>query len=197
MSARKDLVALKVERALLQQQVQLMEGQQTRLAAILEKKRLRRERNAMSGHGRQPQQGLRTKQVERLPPLSPPPPLPEVPVRKKNIVTQKPKVLVSNTAVQRLRQEHLLRTRGREALERYSTQTPGPMRKANKNRRRQKCLPSSKAPPSHFPDRYARNELPCSIEHGASGAKLNYLTTHIVQLLLQFITDLENVQAFS
>jgi hypothetical protein len=168
MTGRKDLVALKMERALLQQQVQLMESQQARLAAILEKKRLRRQRQRQ----RQPKHavGMQAggRPLEKLPPLSPPPPLPAPPSQHKNIATQKPKPLLNNAVIQRFRREEVLRTKGREILERRSS--PERKRKG-KQHRRQKCLPSNKAPPCHFPDRYARNELPCSIEHGASGTK--------------------------
>lgn len=162
MADRKNLVALKMERALLQQQVQLMESQQARLAAILEKKRIRRQRHP--AHGAGIQGGGRP--LEKLPPLSPPPPLPVPPPQQKNIATQKPKPLLNNAAIQRFRREQVLRTKGREELERQAS--PQRTRKGKKHRR-QKCLPSNKAPPCHFHDRYARNELPCSIEHGASG----------------------------
>lgn len=169
MTARHDLVALKLERALLQQQVELMGTQQSRLAAILEKKRMRRQRQAVNGGGGHNRGGRSS--LQKLPALSPPPPLPVAPVHKKNIVTQKPQALLTNATIQRFRQAHVLRTRGKEALERQVV-TPGNARKSrNRNRsaRQQKSLPPSKAPPSHFPDRYARNELPCSIEHGTSG----------------------------
>lgn len=73
-----------------------------------------------------------------------------------------------------IRIRHMQRTEGeKEISKRLREKERIEQRKKEKNRKRQ--LVSANVPVSMFPNRYARGELPCSIEHGRGGQYLSWV----------------------
>ena len=68
----------------------------------------------------------------------------------------------------RIRIRHRQRTEGKnEVNKRIKEKEAAERRRSEKNRKRQ--LSGGNVPSSMFPNRYARGELPCAIEHGKGG----------------------------
>lgn len=75
--------------------------------------------------------------------------------------------------LERIRHQHLCRTVGKKIV-RHRQNEGKAKAKLKKTNQAMKCIPL-KIPPSFFPHRYARGELPCSIEHGTKGLYLSWV----------------------
>jgi hypothetical protein len=73
-----------------------------------------------------------------------------------------------------IRIRHMQRTEGKKEVVKR-TKAKDVLEQKLKNKNKKRVLTGSNVPSSMFPNRYARGELPCSIEHGRGGQYLSWV----------------------
>lgn len=82
---------------------------------------------------------------------------------------------IHNRNILRIRQEHAVRTIGRDEVRQTIKQKNlEAEKKASRLKAKDRKIPKISIPPSMLPNRYQRGELPCTIEHGPSGQYLSW-----------------------
>lgn len=170
MSLKDDMVLLQAQRRVILEQLRKTEHRMERMGGILQKKTLSRpELSDPAAHTRTLNgttiADLRLTQRNTKA-------VPKVHVYDPYSLEAEP---VSNHNILRIRQDHAVKTIGRDEIRRHvRAKTLEQERKEAKAKARERHVPDVKVPPSMLPNRYLRGELPCTIEHGSSGLYLSW-----------------------
>eukprot|EP01040_Poterioochromonas_malhamensis_P011100 gene11100-12096_t len=160
----RDIVQLKLQKKLLEEQLKLADNKIDRLGDILHKKTHRNPSLANPEDNRLTSIG-RTVSEFRLSPRS-------VKAQGKeslpNIHQTQQAIPVTNERILHIRQQFQLHTTARHTVERKIQEK---REKELRSMKREKKAPRIKVPESMLPNRYVRGELPCTIEHGGSNGK--------------------------
>lgn len=163
----KDLLNLKLERALVKEKLKANEAEISKLNDILKKKSLTRKTllpldEQVTARG-VPLATLRVpmRSIKSLPIID-----------DKMKETAQPSPIINNDIL-RIRQEHMKKHLGQEeVVRRMKIKEEKQKREQKRNQKRQ--YPKIRIPESMLPNRYVRGELPCTIEHGISGQYLSW-----------------------
>jgi hypothetical protein len=163
MSANRDLIQLKLQKKLLEEQIYKTDGKIQKLGNILVKKTVSRPSLlhpedytfTSSGHTvselRANQNPIKSRPV----------------IQTRDPYSMEP-VPVTNERILNIRQQFLIHTTGRQEVQRKIAKKAEKEKKAQK---KEKSAPKIKVPESMLPNRYLRGELPCTIEHGGPNGK--------------------------
>lgn len=168
MSGIKDLVQLKMEKRLLQEQLKNNRNEAKTLTSILDGKR---HHKASSLYADALPLDYTIKIGDKtLHDLRPTPSkIKAIPIAsRKSIEEIEPVTIPFGGEMERIRHQHLRRTVGKREVNRLHKENAVVEEKKKLNADMKKKH-NPKIPPSLFPNRYARGELPCIIEHGTKG----------------------------
>lgn len=160
-SGARDIVQLKLQKKLLEEQLKAADHKIEKLGSILDKKAHRNpaifhpEDNRLTSVGRTVSElrsfalSSKTSSKSSLPSISQPVP-------------------VTNERILHIRQQFLIHTAGRTTVDRKIHEKQERQARLAKKERK---TPQMKIPESMLPNRYLRGELPCTIEHGGPNGK--------------------------
>lgn len=165
MAGVRDIVQLKLQKRLIQEQLNAVENKLDRVGHIIYKKSLTKLTTLSAAEIAQTSSGLPVSEFRQT----------RLPKQVLNPVTHSCYDIepspITNERILRIRQQHLLNTDGKSEVRRRTKA----IREAEELRERNaKKIPKVKVPPSMLPNRYQRGELPCTIEHGSSGKYLSW-----------------------
>jgi hypothetical protein len=169
-SGVRDLIELKLQKKLLQEQLHHIDNKTSQIHNLLEKKK-NDPRSSLYQRRENPPPEMSTMvlghvTLNELRPI----------LRSSKVVAKPPSVPLSDlepspipfgSNLERIRQEHIKRTVGKQEVMRLTkVKTEIEEKKARRNGMKHA---GPKIPDSMFPNRYLRGELPCTIEHGVRG----------------------------
>jgi hypothetical protein len=169
-SGVRDLIELKLQKKILQEKLNQVENQTTKIHNLLDQKK-NDPRSSLYQRRENPPPEMSTmvfghvslnelRPIQRSCKVLPKPP----PVAISDL---EPSPIPFGSNLERIRQNHIKRTVGKQEVMRLTkVKTEIEQKRARKNGMKH---PGIKIPASMFPDRYLRGELPCTIEHGVRG----------------------------
>lgn len=173
-SGIRDLVQLKLQKKLLQEQLSNIENKTHQIHHIIEKKKRDPKSSLYEGNTNPPEMStviLGRVTLNDLRPIQ----------RSSKAIPKPPPVAISDlepspipfgSNLERIRLNHIKRTVGKhEIMKRTKVKQEKELKKARKEGMKHTSI---KIPESMFPNRYLRGELPCTIEHGVRGISISY-----------------------
>ena len=167
-SGVRDIVALKMQKKLIEAQLDHVKSETKKLNSIVDSK-TRNKKSSLYIEAPPVESTMRVKggmtladlrPVQRSSKVVPKPPPPD-------IDDIEPCPIPQGGNLERIRHQHIRRTIGKVEIRRLEKIKK---EKAEKKETKKKLAPAGiKIAPSMFPNRYLRGELPCTIEHGVKG----------------------------